>query len=161
SQPDWELAAGQLGHAVACHEYVFADKSRFAMDWYYPVLGGPVRGPAARDRLARGRGALVGPRPRVRGLSERAGVAAPGTRVPAIALDVIGDKARALDLLEQMQHLRDPGGGYWTGWQFANQAHFPDEQSSWTAAAVVLAADALSGATGGAGIFADVSAGPA
>ena len=45
-QPDWELAAAQLGHAVACHPEAFADKSRFSMDWYYPVLGGagPRRG---------------------------------------------------------------------------------------------------------------------
>jgi hypothetical protein len=46
-QPDWELAAVQLGHALACHPDAFADKSRFAMDWYYPVLGGALRGAAA------------------------------------------------------------------------------------------------------------------
>ena len=42
-QPEWELAAAQLGHVVACHPEAFADKSRFSMDWYYPVLGGAVR----------------------------------------------------------------------------------------------------------------------
>ena len=50
-QPDWELAAAQLGHAVACHPEAFADKSRFSMDWYYPVLGGAVRGAAAERML--------------------------------------------------------------------------------------------------------------
>ena len=54
-----------------------------------------------------------------------------------------------------VQHLRHPDGSYWTGWQFANQAPFPRERSSWTAAAVVLAADALTGFSGGAGIFRD------
>ena len=44
-----------------------------------------------------------------------------------------------------VQHLRHPDGSYWTGWQYANEAHFPAERSSWTAAAVVLAADALTG----------------
>ena len=53
-QPDWELAADLLGHAVACHPEAFADKSRFSMDWYYPVLGGPLRGAAGRG-AARGR----------------------------------------------------------------------------------------------------------
>ena len=48
-QPDWELAADLLGHAVARHPEAFADKSRFSMDWYYPVLGGPVRGDDARQ----------------------------------------------------------------------------------------------------------------
>src|SRR6266704_116901 len=35
-QPDWELAADLLAHAVAMHPEAFADKSRFSMDWYYP-----------------------------------------------------------------------------------------------------------------------------
>ena len=50
-------------------------------------------------------------------------------------------------------HLRHPDGSYWTGWQYANRAHFPAERSSWTAAAVVLAADALTGFSGGGGVF--------
>jgi len=156
-QPDWELAAAQLGHAVACHEYAFADKSRFAMDWYYPVLGGPLRGAAACERLARHWDLFVEPRLGVRCVSDEPWVTGAETCELAIALDAIGDQGRALDLLEQIQHLRDPDGEYWTGWQYANQAHFPNEKSSWTAAAVVLAADALSGATGGAGIFANVT----
>jgi hypothetical protein len=51
-QPEWELAADQLAHVIAGHPEAFADKSRFSMDWYYPVLGGAVRGDAARERLA-------------------------------------------------------------------------------------------------------------
>src|SRR5947209_13883565 len=51
-RPDWELAADQLAHLVARHPEAFADKSRFAMDWYYPVLGGPVRGQDAACRGA-------------------------------------------------------------------------------------------------------------
>jgi MMP endo-(1,4)-3-O-methyl-alpha-D-mannosidase len=61
-------------------------------------------------------------------------------------------------LVVTFQHLRDDDGAYWTGWQFANQAHFPNERSSWTAAAMILAADALSGTTGGSTLFRD--AGP-
>ncbi len=54
-QPDWELAAGRLAHVVGCHPEAFADKSRFSMDWYYPVLGGSLRGDRTPRRLA-GRG---------------------------------------------------------------------------------------------------------
>jgi hypothetical protein len=160
SQPDWDLAAAQLGHAVACHEQAFADKSRFSMDWYYPVLGGPLRGAGADERLAAGWDTFVVPGLGIRCVSDEPWVTGAETCELALALDAIGDQARALDLLEQIQHLRAPGGAYWTGWQFVNQAHFPAEQSAWTAATVVLAADALSGATGGAGVFADVTAGP-
>jgi hypothetical protein len=157
-QPDWELAAGQLGHAVACHPEAFADKSQFSMDWYYPVLGGPLRGDAARDRLAAGWDTFVVPGLGVRCVSDQPWVTGAETCELALALDAIGDHSRALDLFEQIQHLRGPDGSYWTGWQFANRAHFPNEQSSWTAAAIVLAADAMSGATGGSGIFTEASA---
>ena len=75
-----------------------------------------------------------------------------------LALDAVGDRDRAAELFADIQHLRDPRGAYWTGWQFANQAHFPAEQSSWTAAAIILAADALSGATGGSAIFREPAA---
>ncbi|MGO8885979.1 MAG: prenyltransferase [Streptosporangiaceae bacterium] len=159
-QPDWEFAADQLGHAVACHPEAFADKSRWSMDWYYPVLGGPVRGAAAAARLQAGWDTFVVPGLGARCVSDQPWVTGAETCELAMALDAIGDRARALDQLAQMQHLRDPGGAYWTGWQFANQAHFPAEQSSWTAAAVVLAADAVSGATRGSGIFRDAAAGP-
>jgi hypothetical protein len=157
-QPDWELAAGQLGHAVACHPEAFADKSRFSMDWYYPVLGGALRGTAADARLAEGWDTFVVPGLGIRCVSDQPWVTGAETCELALALDAIGDHSRALELFEQVQHLRDPGGGYWTGWQFANQMHFPNEQSSWTSAAVILAADALCGGTGGSGIFAAAAA---
>jgi hypothetical protein len=160
-QPDWELAAGQLAHAVACHPEAFADKSRFSMDWYYPVLGGPVRGAAARQRLERAWGTFVVPGLGVRCVGDQPWVTGAETCELAMALDAIGDRPRALEQFDQIQHLREESGAYWTGWQFVNQAHFPREQSSWTAAAVILAADVLSDATGGSRIFRDASAGGA
>ena len=157
-QPDWELSADQLGHVVACHPEAFADKSNFSMDWYYPVLGGPLRGDAARERLAAGWDTFVVAGLGIRCVSDEPWVTGAETCELALALDAVGDQSRALDLFDQIQHLRGPDGSYWTGWQFANQTHFPNEQSSWTAAAIILAADALSGATGGSGVFADAAA---
>jgi hypothetical protein len=157
-QPDWELAADQLGHLVARHPEAFADKSRFSMDWYYPVLGGAVRGSAGRERLAADWDTFVVPGLGARCVSDQPWVTGAETCELVLALDAVGDRSRATDLFASVQHLRDPGGGYWTGWQFANQAHFPAEQSSWTAAAIILAADALAGATGGSGIFRSVAA---
>ena len=63
-RPDWELAADQLGHLVARHPEAFADKSRFAMDWYYPVLGGAVRGAGRGPPAGVGVGHVRGPGPR-------------------------------------------------------------------------------------------------
>jgi hypothetical protein len=81
----------------------------------------------------------------------------------AMALDAIGQPDQGLEFVEQIQFLRAADGSYWTGWQFENSKHFPYEQSSYTAAAVVLAADVLAGGgnrTGAADIFRDAAAGP-
>src|SRR5208282_3101702 len=70
-----------------------------------------------------------------------------------LALDACGLRAQAAAMFATTAHLRHQDGSYWTGWQYANRAHFPAERSSWTAAAVVLAADALTRFSGGAGVF--------
>jgi len=162
-QPHWELAATLLGHAVACHGEAFADKSRFSMDWYYPVLGGPVRGAAAERLLKAGWDTFVVPGLGVRCVSDEPWVTGAETCELAIALAALGHLDQAMELFEQIQFLRAEDGSYWTGWQFANGKHFPHEQSTWTAAAVVLAADVLAAgrtSTGAAGIFRDAAAGP-
>ena len=155
-QPDWELAADQLGHVIACHPEAFADKNRFAMDWYYPVLGGAVRGAAAVARLKAGWDTFVAPGLGVRCVSDQPWVTGAETCELVLALAACGMHAQAAAVFATAQHLRHPDGSYWTGWQYANRAHFPAERSSWTAAAVVLAADALMGLSGGAGIFRDL-----
>ncbi|MDQ2810289.1 MAG: prenyltransferase [Actinomycetota bacterium] len=159
-QPDWELAADQLAHLVAAHPEAFADKKRFAMDWYYPVLGGAVGGAAAATRLASCWDRFVVPGLGVRCVSEQPWVTGAETCELVIALDACGMRAEAREVFASVQHLRHPDGSYWTGWQFADQAPFPRDRSSWTAAAVVLAADTLSGATRGSGIFRDAAAPP-
>jgi MMP endo-(1,4)-3-O-methyl-alpha-D-mannosidase len=159
SQPDWELAADQLAHAVAWHPESFADKSRFSMDWYYPVLGGVLRGAAATRRLAADWDRFVVPGLGVRCVDDQPWVTGAESCELVLALHAAGQPDAAARLFADVQHLRDSDGAYWTGWQFADQRHFPAERSAWTAAAVILAADALSGTTGGAGVFRDASAG--
>ncbi len=161
-RPDWELAAEQLGHVLGAHPEAFADKSRFAMDWYYPVLGGAVRGGQAERALQTGWNTFVVPGLGVRCVSDEPWVTAAETCELAMALDAIGRRDQAREFVAQIQFLRADDGSYWTGWQFANSRYYPHEHSSYTAAAVVLATDALAdGAhTRGAGLFRDAAAGP-
>ena len=51
-RPDWELSLGSLAIAIAHRPERFLDKERWAMDWYYPILGGVLRGHAAHARVA-------------------------------------------------------------------------------------------------------------
>jgi hypothetical protein len=159
-QPDWELAADQLGHVIAAHPEAFADKSRWSMDWYYPVLAGPVRGPAAHRRLAEQWDTFVVPSLGCRCVSDQPWVTAAETCELVMTLDAIGDTSRALDIFTKIQFMRHEDGSYWTGYQFANDRHFPGDRSTYTAAAVILAADALADASPGARIFKEIAARP-
>ncbi len=152
-QPDWELAEVRLSHVLTRHPEAFADKSRFAMDWYYPVLGGAVRGPAAADRLAAGWDTFVVPGLGVRCVSDEPWVTVAETCELVLALDACGLGELAAGIFGTVGRLRHDDGSYWTGWQYANSVPFPAERSSWSAAAVVLAADALTGFSPGAPVF--------
>ncbi|WP_046468122.1 prenyltransferase/squalene oxidase repeat-containing protein [Allosalinactinospora lopnorensis] len=156
-QPDWELAAAQLGHLVAEHESVFADRSRYSMDWYYPILGGAVRGARAKERLEARWDLFVRPGLGIRCVSDQPWVTGAETSELVLALAAMGETELGIRLLADIQHLRDPDdGAYWTGYQFAEKVKWPVERSTWTAAAVILAADALSGTTPGTRVFTDV-----
>jgi hypothetical protein len=160
TQPDWELAVADLGAALRTRPEVFADRSRYSMDWYYPVLGGAVTGPAARDRLAAGWDTFVVPGLGARCVADHPWVTGAETCELALALAAAGQRDAAVEQVAAMQHLRHDDGSYWTGYVFADDARWPVERTTWTAAAVVLAADALSGATPASGLFTDPAALP-
>lgn len=152
-QPDWELAAGLLAHAVAAHPDRFLDKSTFSMDWYYPVLGGALRGAAAHERLASRWDDFVVPGLGIRCVDTNPWVTGAETCELAMALDALGDRERALTLVADTQHLRTTDGAYWTGYVYTDDAFWPVEHTTYTAAAVILAVDALSDTSPAAGIM--------
>jgi len=160
--PGWPAAARRLAHAVRHHQERFADRSRWSMDWYYPVLAGVVRGPAARARLDAGWDTFVRAGQGVRCVADRPWFTVAESCELVLALDATGDPQdaeRARRLLADVAHLRADDGAYWTGYVPDDDAVWPVERTTWTAAAVVLATDALAGTTAGAEVFR--AAGPA
>jgi hypothetical protein len=155
AQPDWELAVDDLGTALRTRPTAFADRSRFSMDWYYPVLGGAVTGDAARERLAADWDRFVVPGLGARCVADRPWVTGAETCELALALAAAGHRDAATEQLAAMQHLRHEDGSYWTGLVYADDVRWPVERTTWTAAAVVLAADTLAGATPASGLFSD------
>ena len=153
SQPEWELAAGRLGHALREHRDQFLDKRTFSMDWYYPVLGGAVRGAAGTALVASRWDDFVVPGLGIRCVDANPWVTGAETCELALALDALGNRERALGLLRDMQHLRTEDGGYWTGYVYADEVVWPAQRTAYTAAAVLLAVDALSVTTPGSDIF--------
>ena len=153
-RPDWELAAGRLGHAVAHHPGAFAPKVEFAMDWYYPMLCGALEGDAGRQRIAEGWSTFVMDGLGVRCVSTGDWVTAAETAECVLTLDALGMDRHARELFAAGQGLRLSDGSYWTGMVYPEEETFPkDERTSYTFAAMVLAADALSDTTPAAGLF--------
>jgi hypothetical protein len=152
-QPDWELTAATLGHVVAAHPARFAPRDRYSMDWYYPILGGALRGSAAVSRLERGWDRFVVPGLGVRCVSDRPWVTGAETCELVLALCAVGAPDVGADLLADVQHLRHDDGSYWTGYVYPDDARWPVERTTWTAAAVLLAAAALAGEPATTAVF--------
>lgn len=125
------------------------DRRRYAMDWYYPVLAGVLPLESARARLyARWREFVVAGLG-CRCVTDEPWVTAAETAELALACISVAQKAQARTLLTDLAPLVADAGGYWMGWQFNENVIWPYERPSWTAGALVLAADALDELTPG------------
>ncbi|WP_210577631.1 prenyltransferase [Streptomyces sp. GESEQ-4] len=145
-QPDWELAVGALRHAIRRHPERFLDKDRYSMDWYYPVLGGALTDAEAKSRIETDWDRFVVPGLGVRCVVPNPWVTGGESAELALALWAMGESDHALDILQSIQHLRDPETGlYWTGYVFEDRKVWPRELTTWTAGSLLLAVAALGG----------------
>jgi hypothetical protein len=155
-RPDWELSVAQLAHVIEHEPDAFAPKHRWAMDWYYPILAGALTGERAQAHLAERFDTFIMPGKGVRCVSDRPWVTIAETCECTLAHLAAGRRDTALDLFTWAQAHRLDDGRYWTGMVYPELITFPDgEQSTYTAAAVILAADALDGTSPTAGLFSD------
>ncbi len=125
------------------------------MDWYYPVLTGALVGEEAKARLAEGWDTFAMEGLGIRCVSDEPWVTASETAECALAFATIGDLSTATDLLRWTRHHRRPDGAYWTGVVHpAGELFPPDEHTSYTAAAVLLAVDGITQTTQASDLFA-------
>lgn len=143
-RPRWQEAQDRLRLVIAKVPEAFAPKKRWAMDWYYPVLSGSLTEQEARKRLQDGWEKFVMEGKGVRCVADKEWVTAAETAECAIAHFIAGESETAKELLGWTNHLRDSDNRYWTGMAYPDQVHFPaEEKTTYTAAAVILAADVI------------------
>jgi hypothetical protein len=149
----WREARAALVTALRERPHAFEDKSRWAMDWYYPVLGAALGGAEADARLAERWATFVVDGLGVLCVADRPWVTVAESCELVLALDAIGRRAEACRVFSWLAPLRDPDGHYWTGVTFPEAERWPEERPTWTSASVLLAADALWGRSCTAGLF--------
>ena len=156
----WAASRELLGVALRQRperfDRTWASKSRYAMDWFYPIITGWVQGSAAQQRLDQRWHEFV-----ERGLGCRCEVQEPWVTVAescelTLALLAAGDRSRAVEVFSWLSQWRDSDGAWWTGYQLVEDLLWPDEKPTWTAGAIMLAADALTGHTPASNLFTQV-----
>ena len=157
--PAWAFARTRLGHAIAnhpeCFDQTWDSKSRFAMDWFYPVLTSVIKGTAARNHLKRRWNEFVVNNLGCVCVNDEPWVTVAESCELVMALLSAGEYQRAVQLFSWLHQFRDNDGSYWTGYVHRDEAFWPLERPTWTAGAVLLAADALANKTGAAHLFRD------
>ena len=154
-RPDWREASIRLTHVIATQPDAFEPKERWAMDWYYPVLAGALTGEQAKARLAERWDLFAMEDKGIRCVSDEPWITASETAEASIAYAASGDLSTATDLLRWTRSHRLDDGSYWTGIVYPTLERFPvGETSAYTAAAVILAADAIAGASPASRVFA-------
>jgi hypothetical protein len=147
SKPEWAEARGKIANALENHPERFdrqgIDRTIYAMDWYYPVLTGVLTGKAAQDRIDQGWNDYVVADLGCRCVASEPWVTTAETAELAMACLSIGRFGQAAELLSRISALDHDGDGYWMGWQYELGVIWPKEKPSWTAAAMILAADAF------------------
>lgn len=146
-KPGWNAAYLKLYDALKNKPWRFdrtwESKARFSMDWFYPILSGAYTPAEAALRLTKRWNIFVEPGVGCRCVSDEPWVTVAESCELVLALLAAEEKQKAEQLFLQLQCRQDTDGGYWTGYNFKNNAIWPKEKTSWTGAAILLAADAL------------------
>ena len=128
-------------------------KARYSMDWFYPVLTGAIRGSAATNRIRKRWTEFVIEDVGCRCVSDEPWVTIAETCELTMALCVNGQRLKARRIFNDLARFQHADGSWWTGYVTRDEALWPDERPTWTAGAVLLAADTLYGLTPGAQLF--------
>ena len=153
--PDHLLrAADAIDRVVRTNLAAFEPKDRWAMDWYYPVMTGTMEGAQAKDRLASLWNTFAMDGLGIRCVSDEPWVTAAETAECSLAHSALGDIDTAVKLLTWTRPHRCDDGSYLTGIVYPDRIAFPaDERTGVGGAAIILAADAITGASPGSRLF--------
>ncbi|MGD2096718.1 MAG: phenyltransferase domain-containing protein [Desulfobacterales bacterium] len=144
SVPSWERACLKLADAIKNKPYLFnMTKSRFSMDWFYPILAGIITGTDAQKRIDRYWKKFVVEDRGVRCVSDKPWVTIAETAELTLALAGMGNRELARIVFNWISDRRYEDGAYWCGFTCPDLIIWPEDKITWTNAVTLIAADAI------------------
>ncbi len=142
--PVWKEAMHRLGNAIKNRPHCFnVTKSRFSMDWFYPILSGVFTGSHARKRIHKYWKKFIVDGLGVRCVSDEPWVTIAETAEFVISLAAMGNERLASIIFSWIQDKCYEDGSCWCGFTFPDMVIWPQQKISWTNAVVLMAADTL------------------
>jgi hypothetical protein len=143
-QPRWQAALQRLEACIATRPQHFnMTKSRFSMDWFYPILCGAVQGSDAQARIDKYWKKFVIQEAGVQCVSDQPWVTIAESCELVIALAAMGNYLPARILFNWICDRTFEDHTFWCGFTFPDMVRWPAEKTTWTNAVVLMAADAL------------------
>tara|TARA_B100000609_G_scaffold146101_1_gene117719 strand:+ start:908 stop:1954 length:1047 start_codon:yes stop_codon:yes gene_type:complete len=158
SNEKWTRAYESLAYAIRNPEGLFdktTDRSRFSMDSYYPIISGVLLDyekekyikKIFKDFYIEGIG--------VKCVVDEPWVTVAETSEFIISLVISNELEEAKKILVEVMNISDPNDIPYMGWQYVENIFWPEEKPTWTAAALILAADSIFDFSPGADILKD------
>ena len=142
--PHWTPALHRLQTALSRKRHLFnMAKSRFSMDWFYPILAGAVTGDDARKRIDKYWKKFVVEGQGIRCVYDEPWVTIAETCELVLALVAMGNEELARIVFSWIGTKRFDDDTYWCGFTFPDMVIWPEDKITWTNAVVLMALDAL------------------
>jgi hypothetical protein len=154
--PDWIMAYELLSNALRHPKGLFdlqKDRSNFSMDSYYPVISGCLNKNEIEEAIQQTLNNFYEDGLGIKCVREEPWITVAETNEFVIALVIGNKKDLAKKILLESTLISDKNNIPYMGWQYKEKIFWPNEKPTWTAAAMLLAADAVFGYTSAADLF--------
>ena len=152
----WIRAYKSLAMAIKNPKGLFdvtMDRSRFSMDWYYPIISGALSSEEKdfyikkilKDFYVDGLG--------IKCVREEPWVTVAETSEFIITLVISNRLEEARKIFSEAMNITDENDVPYMGWQYEQNIFWPEEKPSWTSAALILAADSIYNFSSGSDIL--------
>jgi hypothetical protein len=153
-RPSWKQALRRLEQAIQTRPQLFnMTKSRYSMDWFYPILSGAITGMQAQERINQSWKKFVVEEQGVRCVSDRPWVTIAETCEFCLTLSAMGNHTLAEIIFSWICDKKYEDGAYWCGFTCPDMTIWPEDKLTWTHGVLLLAADALYHLTPGDRLF--------